>query len=380
MFNHQIMIMEIQPKLTILGMMSGTSMDAVDCIISEIEISKDFDFSFNVIEQKSFPIPLQIRDEIISVVENPELDFNELDNQIGKFYSKCASQLKNTNMLDSFAIHGQTIYHEERVKSIQIGNPKYLHDKFNIPILYDFRKNDISENGTGAPLMPFLDWLLLKKSDFSDFTLNIGGIANITSIPKKANKDEVVGFDTGPGMALIDECCMHFWDAPFDKDGQYSKNGKIIEKLLIDLMNHPFINAKFPKSTGRDVFGKNMVLKIIEDYPHESSQNILRTLIAFTAKSITSNLNKIRNFTPSNSRLIISGGGIHHPILLDDLKNYSQIQNIENSNSLGIHSDYKEALLMAVLGYSKLNQLKSNMPSVTGANCEIVLGDIYTHI
>ena len=155
---------------------------------------------------------------------------------------------------------------------------------------------------------------------------------------------------------------------------------KINEKLLKDLMNHPFINAKFPKSTGRDIFGKKMVNEIVDKFPQESPQNILRTLIAFTAKSITSNLNKIRNFTPSNSRLFISGGGIHHPILLDDLKNYSQIEHIENSNTVGIHPDYKEALLMAVLGYSKMNQLKSNMPSVTGANCEIVLGDIYTHI
>ena len=372
--------MQKKSKLIVLGIMSGTSMDAVDCIISEIEISNNFDFSFNVIEQKSFPIPLQIRDEIISVVENPKLDYHGLDNQIGEFYGQCVSQLKNTNLLDSIAIHGQTIYHKERVKSIQIGNPKYLHHKFNIPILYDFRKNDISENGTGAPLMPYLDWLLLKNSDFSDFTLNIGGIANITSIPKDANKDEVVGYDTGPGMALIDECCMHFWNAQFDKDGQYSKNGKIIEEILNDLMNHPFINEKFPKSTGRDIFGKKMVNEIVDKFHQESPQNILRTLIAFTAKSITSNLNKIRNFMPSNSRLFISGGGIHHPILLDDLKNYSQIQSIENSNSLGIHPDYKEALLMAVLGYSKMNQLRSNMPCVTGANCEIVLGDIYTQI
>ena len=123
-----------------------------------------------------------------------------------------------------------------------------------------------------------------------------------------------------------------------------------------------------------------MVIKVINKYNRETPQNILRTFIAFTAKSISTNLNKIRNFTPSNSRLFISGGGIHHPILLDDLKKYSQLQYIENSNLIGIHPDYKEALLIAVLGYSKMNQIKSNMPSVTGANCEVILGDIYPYI
>ncbi|MAJ44402.1 MAG: hypothetical protein CMF96_06635 [Candidatus Marinimicrobia bacterium] len=364
--------------MTILGMMSGTSMDAIDCIISEIKISSNFNLTYNVIEQNCFPIPLLIRKKIIRAIENPKLNFEELDNLIGKFHSNCALKLKNTHLLDSIAIHGQTIYHKERIKSLQIGNPKYLYENHKVPIIYNFRKHDILENGTGAPLMPYLDWLLLKNTNFSDFTLNIGGISNITSIPKNTNRNQVIGFDTGPGMALIDECCIHFWKVSFDKNGMYSEKGKINEKLLNHLMDHPFINKNFPKSTGRDIFGKKMVLQIVDKYQHESPENILRTFIAFTAKSISTNLNKILNFTPLYSRLFISGGGIHHPILIDDLKKYSQIQYINNSKVLGIHTDYKEALLIAILGYSKLNQMKSNMPSVTGANCEVVLGEIYT--
>ena len=184
--------MKSRSKMNILGMMSGTSMDAVDCILVEVLITLNNDFKFKIIEQTSFKIPSSIRSKIIKAIEKPKLNHDKLDNEIGRLYQECASRIKNKNLIQLIAIHGQTIYHEERFKSIQIGNPKYLHEKFKLPIIYNFRKNDILMNGTGAPLMPFLDWLILKKSHFNNFVLNIGGIANITYIPKNAKKAKLL--------------------------------------------------------------------------------------------------------------------------------------------------------------------------------------------
>jgi len=369
--------MRSYPKITILGMMSGTSMDGVDCIISKIKINDIYKLTFEIIEQKTIPIPNELRNKIELAVENPHLDYHSLCDEIGKFYSSSAMQLNNTKNLNIISIHGQTIFHEEKVKSIQIGNPYFLSKQFNIPVIHQFRIKDINAGGTGAPLMPFLDWLLLKNSNQLDFTLNIGGISNITVVSKNGSKNEVIGFDTGPGMALIDEYCNQIWGEPFDNNAKFSKNGKIIYELLDYLMSHPFIQMEFPKSTGRDIFGKNFILEIIKLFNQEKPENILRTFVAFTAKSISINLNKVRNFIKSEYRLFISGGGIHHPLLIKDLKDYTQIKHIYHSDILGIHPDYKEAFLMAVLGYTHFVNLTNNMPSVTGAKKNVVLGEKY---
>lgn len=371
--------MKSRSKMNILGMMSGTSMDAVDCILVEVLINLNNDFKFKIIEQTSFKIPSSIRSKIIKAIERPKLNHDKLDNEIGRLYQECASKIKNKNLIQLIAIHGQTIYHKERFKSIQIGNPKYLHEKFKLPVIYNFRKNDILMNGTGAPLMPFLDWLMLKKSNFNNYVLNIGGIANITYIPKNAKKSQVIGFDTGPGMSLIDESCSYFFNSNIDFDAKYSKDGIVNKKLLNELMTHPYVNAQFPKSTGRDIFGKNFVKNIAVKYYEDQPQNIVRTFVAFTAKSISININKIHKLKGLNKEvyLFISGGGINHPLLMEDIKNYTDIFHIKSSTLLFINPKYKEALLMAVLGYSKIHQIESNMPSVTGATNSVVLGEEY---
>lgn len=368
--------MEFNSKLLVLGMMSGTSMDGLDCIIVEIQIKCYDKLKFKIFEKKSFNIPSKLRNEISKIVDNPQMNFLSLHKKLGNFYTSCASQLNNHSQLDLISYHGQTIFHKERIKSIQIGDSLPLRNHFNIPILYNFREADIKVGGTGAPLMPFLDWLIFKNSKYNDITLNIGGISNITYIPKNGIKNQVIGFDTGPGMSLIDECCLYFWNIPFDIDGLKSKKGKVNQKILKDLMKHPFIDLNFPKSTGRDIFGKNLTHEIIKMNTDENPYNILRTFVAFTAKSISKNLYKIRNFSPLENRLFISGGGVHHSVLIDDIKLYSGIKRLHDLNDVGINPKYKEALLMAVLGYTRFNNISNNMPSVTGAKNETILGDI----
>ena len=207
-------------------------------------------------------------------------------------------------------------------------------------------------------------------------TLNLGGVANISFIPKSGKRNEVIGFDTGPAMALIDECCEKFYNEPIDRDGIHAKQGKENEDILSELMRHKFIQKMPPKSTGRDEFGRKLLNQIIQKYSAFSPDDLIRTFCVFTAKSIAENLNKFINFDNSEIQLIISGGGVHHPVLMDDIRKYTEISNLKTADVIEIEPDLKETLLMAVIGVARIQEMKANMPSVTGAEMTVMLGDL----
>ncbi|MFQ6610741.1 MAG: anhydro-N-acetylmuramic acid kinase, partial [Fidelibacterota bacterium] len=286
----------------------------------------------------------------------------------------------NGRKIDLIGSHGQTISHKDKHVSIQAGDPQYLYSEFNVPIVYDFRQADIDVGGNGAPLMPFLDWLLFRNLGSHTITLNVGGIANLTFIPKKSKKENVTGFDTGPGMALIDECCREYYNRSMDKDGKFGRKGKVDSKLLDVLMKHPFITKIPPKSTGRDEFSEEMVKSIREKYPQISTNDFIRTLAAFSAKSISYNVEKYANFNTNKSKLIVSGGGVYHPIFMEDLKNFCSALKIHSSQEIGIDPNMKESLLIAVLAVAKFKGIASNMRPVTGALRDVPLGKIYKEI
>tara|TARA_B110000467_G_scaffold154936_1_gene166695 strand:- start:943 stop:2055 length:1113 start_codon:yes stop_codon:yes gene_type:complete len=367
--------MSYSTKLNILGLMSGTSMDGLDMCLTKINIIENDSFSYEIIKSKFEPFNDFTKLMIKNAVDGINIEI--ADAHLGNLFSQLCLKYFESKNIDAIAMHGQTISHQDGVMTHQIGDPQFLANTFEVPIIYNFRQADIDVGGNGAPLMPFLDWLLFDNSEYDKIILNIGGIANLTHIPCYTKRDNVVGFDTGPGMALIDELCILKWNKPCDWDGNYSSDGEIIEPLLTELMMHPFVNKKYPKSTGRHEFGKEFVLKILEKWSVYELEDILRTFVAFTAKSIWENILKLRNFTFENSALIVSGGGVHHPIIMEDLKRYGQLK-IMSSSEMGVDPDIKEALLMAVLGACRIKNIAANMPSVTGANFHVVLGDIYT--
>jgi anhydro-N-acetylmuramic acid kinase len=366
--------MNYPTNLNILGLMSGTSMDGLDMCLTKINIVENYSFSYKIIKSNFEPFSdftkLIIKDAIDGI--NVEIAHVHLGDLFAQF---CMKYFDSKN-IDAIAMHGQTIAHEDGVMTHQIGDPQFLANTFQIPIIHNFRQADIDIGGNGAPLMPFLDWLLFKNSIHDKIILNIGGIANFTHVPSYSKRDDVIGFDTGPGMALIDELCILKWNEPCDWDGKYSSNGEIIVPLLTELMMHPFVKKEYPKSTGRHEFGKEFLLKIVERWKAHQFEDILRTFVAFTAKSIWENILKLRNFTLKNSILIVSGGGVHHPIIMEDLKRYTQLK-VLSSSEIDLDPDIKEALLMAVLGAFRLENVAANMPSVTGANSRVILGDIY---
>ena len=365
-------------SLTIAGFMSGTSMDGLDCCIAKISINSNYILKYEILDQESFNFDYEIKTEIGKYIgETKKSELDKINQYLGQKFLDLSKRFLSKHRIDYVAIHGQTIHHQDKIRSLQVGCPSYIASFFKIPVMYNFREKDIEFGGTGAPLMPFLDWLLFKDENLNTLTLNLGGIANISFIPKQANKNDVIGFDTGPGMALIDECVKYFWFEESDYNGKYSIKGEINRDMLNYLIEStPFILLSPPKSTGREDFGNKYIIELVEKYNNLKSVEILRTLIKFTSLSIKLNLEAFVLKDYSIDQLIISGGGLDHPVLISDIKKDLDIPII-NMIDYGVESKFKESLLMGLLGYSRINKIKSNMPSVTGASNEVVLGDIY---
>ena len=365
-------------SLVVVGFMSGTSMDGLDCCIAEISINSNEKLKYKIIAQKSFDFSSSLKVQIKKHIGNRcEYEIVKFDKYLGSKFLDLSKDFLLEYSFDCIALHGQTIHHKDRVSTLQVGSPLSLASFFQVPVIYNFRQKDINVGGNGAPLMPFLDWLIFKNSKKNILTLNIGGISNISFIPKDSNKNQVIGFDTGPGMCLIDQCVEMFWLEDLDQDAKYSISGNINLEMLDCLINTtPFINQSIPKSTGREQFGKFFLNKIIENFKSLDKVDILRTLIKFTSLSIKMNIDKFILNKFKIDKLVISGGGISHPILMNDIKKDLDIPTL-NIIDYGIESKFKESFLMALLGYAKIKNIKSNLPSVTGSSKNSVLGEIY---
>ena len=365
-------------RLIIAGFMSGTSMDGLDCCIAEINIDADWKFQYNIIASQSFAFNQNIKSKIKEYIGCTKLsEARELDDFMGRVYLDLSKDFLLDYSLDAIAIHGQTIHHSDKIRSLQVGKPCYLASFFNVPIIYNFRQKDILLNGNGAPLMPFLDWLLFKDKEYSTMTVNLGGIANISFIPMQGVRGDVIGFDAGPGMALIDEYVLKVWKDDCDYNGKYSYDANVDENMLSYLINNTgFISQPPPKSTGREDFGVVFISEVINKFNYLNKSDILRTLIKFTSVSLKLNIKNFINSKYNVDRLMISGGGAKHPILMNDIKKDLDIPTL-NIIDYNMRYEIKESFLMAVLGYAKMKGMASNMPSVTGASGNIALGDIY---
>ena len=351
-------------------------MDGLDMCLAQISLNKDYIFNYKIISTHYEKFDEDTINFIKKTINNIKF-FNGLHEHLGKVFLSIVDKYYSKGDMDIISMHGQTIRHIDKVKSIQCGNPKFLNNEFKVPVVYNFRETDIIEGGNGAPLMPFLDWLLFKTYLTDVVTLNVGGISNISHIKKQSSLDEVIGFDTGPGMSLIDEFVFLKWKLRYDLNGELSSKGVIVEELLNYLMNHKYLAKIPPKSTGRDVFGFEMLKSTIDKFYYVDKIDFLRTLVRFSAESIIFNLKYLKNLNLTNTTLIISGGGINNKLLMYDIKEISDFSNIITSNSIGINPDFKESLLMSVLGLGRIMNLKTNVPSVTGAGKLVSCGDIY---
>ena len=372
----------------VIGLMSGTSLDGIDAAL--VRVNEDTKLEVELIEFISKPYSSQLKDMILtcSAERKSRVDLIcDLNVKLGNLFAEAVQELIEKadytgKEVDLIGSHGQTIYHNvrgEQNSTLQIGSGGVIAEKTGITTVCNFRIRDIAAGGEGAPLVPYVDFLLYGKEDCSRVLQNIGGIGNYTYLPAGSNLSEVKGSDTGPGNMMIDIAINKLSDGQleFDKDGRWAAEGEVSERLLDYMMNHPFIEKDAPKSTGREEFGQSYVNRVFNkaDLLSLSPKDVIASITAFTALSIA---DTYQRFLPSDiDQVIIGGGGSYNPVLVDMIESYldSKIE-VLTQQDLGYNSEAKEAVAFAVLGYQTMKGQPNNVPGATGAGRRVVLGDI----
>jgi anhydro-N-acetylmuramic acid kinase len=242
----------------------------------------------------------------------------------------------------------------------------------------DLRTADVAAGGQGAPLVPMVDYLLLRDAKKGTVALNIGGIANVTVIPAQAKPLDVFGFDTGPGNMVSDALVRHFTRhrEDYDAGGRVAALGKVNEPLLADALDHPFFSQAPPKTAGHEQFGRAFVERYFRSRRRARFEDLLRTSLELTARTIAGALARFVFPSVKIHRLIVSGGGAHNCLLMKRLAEFMPHLTVELSDRYGLPADAKEAIAFAILADRTLHGLPGNLPSVTGARRAVVLGKI----
>ncbi|MCX6148618.1 MAG: anhydro-N-acetylmuramic acid kinase [Candidatus Kapabacteria bacterium] len=375
-----------QTKRTrVCGIMTGTSLDGVDVAVCDFWIINNIKH-YELIAFKTFDISNQIKSKILDVCSQNILisDVSDLNFALSFLYKEAVESLLSEfsiliSTIDCFGVHGQTVWHSPIPKKIakfsvsstlQLFNGSSFAKLINKPVIYDFRSADIALGGNGAPLIPIFDFEFFASDEEDVVFLNIGGVSNVTYLPKGKDKNKVKAWDTGPGNILIDFATNHFYNQPFDKNGEHSLNGNVNYELFDELKSISFIKTPPPKSTGRELFSKSYFESLVNKYIIEPD-DFLSTFSYFTAYSIAEN---IRLFANRTNTIIASGGGIHNQSIMNNLKIELPNANIKTTEHLGLNPDAKEAVCFAFLAFQFLCGFKSNIISVTGASEETILG------
>lgn len=375
----------------VLGIMTGTSVDAVDLTLTKFFRTKPGKYLFSIVEHSSFEIPEHLRMFIQKAIDNEARtsEIAYLNFALAKHFAATTKRFLRKSKfpldkLDAIGVHGQTVWHEPRSSSgfptqdgftLQLCSIGAMAQILKVPVVGDFRTKDIAAEGEGAPLVPIFDFHFLRSNTNDVIALNIGGIANITYLPSNCKISQIVAFDTGPGNTMIDTACGILFRKKFDENGDIARSGKINSRILNQLKAISFIRRKPPKSTGREMFNTKFVSDLIEKAQKSAipAENIIATLTYFTAWSIVEN---IRLFANPNVVLIVSGGGAKNIFLMEQLQQLLPESELRTSEEFGIPVEAKESLAFAFLAYLRLGNIPSNLPSVTGAKSRIVLGNI----
>ncbi|MBO0781631.1 MAG: anhydro-N-acetylmuramic acid kinase, partial [Ktedonobacteraceae bacterium] len=314
-------------------------------------------------------------------------ELTELNFVIGDVFAEAASDVLRSQSpgspeIDLVASHGQTIYHlvepGRRLSTLQIGEPSIIAARTGLTTIADFRVADMAVGGQGAPLVSFLDALLLSSQSTTHALQNIGGIANVTFLPAGAPPDEASAFDTGPGNVLIDYGARYFshGQLTYDKDGLLAGSGSVDTALLAEILDHPYFKQQPPKTTGRELFGDAFAADIIArgESRRLSSADIMATLTAITAQSIA---DAYRRFGPERiEEVLVSGGGAYNPTLMRMLRETLPDSNIARFEQSELPAAAKEAVLFALLAHEALHGRPANLPRCTGASRPAILGKI----
>ncbi|HEY4482178.1 MAG TPA: anhydro-N-acetylmuramic acid kinase [Candidatus Brocadiaceae bacterium] len=428
MLNELLRLQHKNPK-KVIGLMSGTSADGIDACLVEIS-GNGLHTRINVLASETYPYEETTRTAILDTC-NPETGtvdkVCQLNFHLGKLFANAATSIANKahisiKDIDLIGSHGQTIYHlpnqttmkktEDRnqkseVRSnesnsntvdidafkketwdlphirstLQIGEPSVIAQETGVTTVADFRPRDMAAGGQGAPLVPYVDFLLFRDKEKGRALQNIGGIANVTILPKNCGINDVIAFDTGPGNMIIDRITELVTNTTqhFDEGGKLAERGKIHDSLLATLLAHPYLSKPPPKTTGREEFGISFADNLYKDGTHSGIKDldILATVTAFTAHSIADSYKHWILPKHHLSEIILSGGGSHNDTLIKFLRQYlDPIIQIHSINKFGISPNAKEALAFAILANETISGNPNNIPNATGAREAVIMGKI----
>jgi anhydro-N-acetylmuramic acid kinase len=379
-----------------LGMMSGTSADGIDVALARISGAPPH-LNARLLGHTSVKFPRSLQNETLRIAEQQPISAGELSQlnfRLGELFADaalgaCRRFKVSPRRIALIGSHGQTIFHQGRATSyfgsrtastLQIGEPSVIAARTGITTIADFRPADMALGGQGAPLVPYVDYLLYRRAKLGRVSLNLGGIANITIIPASAKPTQILAFDTGPANMLIDALVSHFTRGRrrFDENARLASKGRSLPALLEELMQDPYLKIAPPKSTGREYYGQPYVKKLLSlgKRYRAKPNDLIRVATLFTALSIVDALHRFVLRKHKIHQLIVSGGGAHNPLILAQLSAALPGIKILPSLQLGVPEDAKEAFAFALLAYETFHQRPANLPSATGARGPAILGKI----
>jgi anhydro-N-acetylmuramic acid kinase len=364
-----------------VGIMSGTSLDGVSTALVRVT---DTPLSAELVAFRVEPYAAAERGQIIDVIARGNArELALLHVALGERFAGAVLQLLATaevppRDLAFVASHGQTVWHEPGRATLQLGDPAVLAERLGVRVVSDFRARDVAAGGQGAPLVPLADVLLFGHPERGRLLLNLGGMANVTWVPRRGVTAGAVAFDTGPGVAVIDAVSRRFTpDLPFDRDGERARRGRAIPPVVDRLLTDPYFAQPPPKSTGREHFGPEFAERLIGlvQQAGGSENDSIATATALTAETVA---RAIALWTPATAgeELVISGGGARNPALVEQLATRVRPRPIVLFDGLFFDGDAKEAVVFAVLGHLTLSGRPGNLPAATGARGPRVLGNI----
>lgn len=360
-----------------IGIMSGTSLDAVDAVIANIT-----DDQITILHHHQVKIDDTLQQKIAALCQ-PGFDeitrLAETDNLLADLYIQATREVLqkssfNPDNILAIGLHGQTVRHLPKLQNtLQIGNPNKVALETNIITIFDVRRKDMAANGQGAPFAPAFHKFLFQSETANRLVINIGGIANISALPAKTNPQKSFGFDIGPGNTLLNDWILLKKGLRYDKDGQWGASGSLLPELLAQLIDHPYFLLPPPKSTGRETFNLNWLQS--KTLTHYNDEDIQCTLMHFTVESI---LQAIQQVGFSTAEIILCGGGAKNAALMTLLQQrLPRGYSLKTSIELGYDSQLIEALMMAWIAKQHVNHHVLKLKNITGAALDLIPGAQY---
>jgi anhydro-N-acetylmuramic acid kinase len=397
--------------MIVAGVMSGTSVDGIDVALVRVREprrtvgaaervanlprgrGRHSGLRFEFLAHAQYSYPAKVRQAVISAMNASSAkvaDLARLNFLLADLYADAvlATQQSFRIKVELVGCHGQTLYHQGEAAlylgrklavTWQTGEGAVVAARVGVPVVSDFRPADMAAGGKGAPLVPFLDYLLYRDDRVGRVVQNIGGIGNLTAIPAGASEKQVIAFDTGPGNMVIDAATERLFARPYDRDGKIAASGEVLDGVIAAVLRAPFFRRKPPKTAGREEFGREFVAQFLRRCRGARKPDVVATATALTARSIADAIRRyVARPQGAYREFIVSGGGAKNPTLLAMLANEMRPSGLEvrSCEEFGLPSDAKEAVAFALLAYQTWNRRPSNVPAATGAKRGAILGKI----